>query len=111
MSDQAPRVTPAAPGTADAAPRTAHPAPRTPSVLASSMRVFDLSLGQMLWSRRSVFLGLLLGAPVFLAINWLRPRGSFPAICGLMCKRPSTICSEQLQSDFSAFTNVIATKP
>ena len=31
------------------------------------MRVFDLSLGQMLWSRRSVFLGILLGGPVFLA--------------------------------------------
>jgi len=32
------------------------------------MRIFDLSLGQMLWSRRSVFLGLLLGAPVLLAV-------------------------------------------
>jgi ABC-type transport system involved in multi-copper enzyme maturation permease subunit len=32
------------------------------------MRVLDLSLGQMLWSRRSVFLGLLLGGPVVLAI-------------------------------------------
>ena len=37
------------------------------SMLASSARVFDLSLGQMLWSRRSVFLGLLLGGPVLLA--------------------------------------------
>jgi ABC-type transport system involved in multi-copper enzyme maturation permease subunit len=36
--------------------------------MASAMRIFDLSLGQMLWSRRSVFLGLLLGAPVFLAV-------------------------------------------
>ena len=36
-------------------------------MLASSGRVFDLSLGQMLWSRRSVFLGLLLGGPVLLA--------------------------------------------
>lgn len=32
------------------------------------MRVFDLSLGQMLWSRRSVFLGVLLGGPVALAL-------------------------------------------
>src|SRR3954463_9620263 len=39
-----------------------------PGLLASAVRVFDLSLGQMLWSRRSVFLGLLLGAPVFLAV-------------------------------------------
>jgi ABC-2 type transport system permease protein len=51
------------------APRTATAAaPRTPGVIASSMRIFDLSLGQMLWSRRSVFLGLLLGAPVCLAV-------------------------------------------
>jgi len=42
-------------------------APR-PTVLSSSLRVFDLSLGQMLWSRRSVFLGLLLGGPVLLAL-------------------------------------------
>src|SRR3954449_4836278 len=39
-----------------------------PGVLPSALRIFDLSLGEMLWSRRSVFLGLLLGAPVFLAI-------------------------------------------
>jgi ABC-2 type transport system permease protein len=37
------------------------------SLMASSARVFDLSLGQMLWSRRSVFLGVLLGGPVVLA--------------------------------------------
>ena len=61
MSDVAPR-------TSHDAPRPSAPAPRTPTVLASAMRIFDLSLGQMLWSRRSVFLGLLLGAPVFLAI-------------------------------------------
>jgi ABC-type transport system involved in multi-copper enzyme maturation permease subunit len=40
----------------------------TPSVFTSALRIFDLSLGQMLWSRRSVFLGLLLGGPVLLAI-------------------------------------------
>src|SRR6185295_8004773 len=38
-----------------------------PNVLASAIRVFDLSLGQMLRSRRSVFLGVLLGGPVLLA--------------------------------------------
>src|SRR6185369_15318232 len=31
-------------------------------------RVFDISLGQMLWSRRSVLLGLLVGVPVILAV-------------------------------------------
>lgn len=36
-------------------------------MLASTARVFELSLGQMLWSRRSVFLGILVGGPVALA--------------------------------------------
>jgi ABC-type transport system involved in multi-copper enzyme maturation permease subunit len=40
----------------------------TPGVLATAVRIFDLSLGQMLWSRRSVFLGVLLGGPVLLAV-------------------------------------------
>ena len=44
------------------------PATSTPGVMPSAMRIFDLSLGQMLWSRRSVFLGLLLGGPVVLAV-------------------------------------------
>lgn len=38
-----------------------------PTLGASAVRVFDLSLGQMLWSRRSVFLAILLGGPVVLA--------------------------------------------
>jgi ABC-2 type transport system permease protein len=44
------------------------PAAATPGHLASAARIFDLSLGQMLWSRRSVFLGVLLGGPVALAL-------------------------------------------
>src|SRR3954468_19841352 len=76
LSHSAPRTSDSAPHTSDSPPRTSHSALRTShsarrtsvSVLASAMRVFDLSLGQMLWSRRSVFLGLLLGAPVFLAV-------------------------------------------
>jgi len=39
----------------------------SPSLFGSAARIFELSLGQMLWSRRSVFLGLLLGFPVLLA--------------------------------------------
>jgi ABC-2 type transport system permease protein len=39
-----------------------------PRLLRSALRVFDLSLGQMLWSRRSVFLAVLVGGPVLLAI-------------------------------------------
>ena len=43
------------------------PHARTPCCRRPS-RIFDLSLGQMLWSRRSVFLGVLLGGPVLLAV-------------------------------------------
>src|SRR5712671_5396014 len=63
-----PRTPNAEPRTPGSEPRTPNPEPRTPPVFSSAMRVFDLSLGQMLWSRRSVFLGLLLGGPVFLAV-------------------------------------------
>ena len=34
----------------------------------SSLRVFDLSLGEMLWSRRTIFMALVVGAPVFIAL-------------------------------------------
>jgi ABC-2 type transport system permease protein len=44
------------------------PANLPPGVFPSAARIFDLSLGQMLWSRRSVFLGVLLGGPVLLAV-------------------------------------------
>jgi len=49
---------------------------RQPSIAASALRIFDLSLGQMLWSRRSVFLAVLLGGPVLLALA-LRVIGAF----------------------------------
>jgi ABC-2 type transport system permease protein len=39
----------------------------SPTVFGSAARILELSLGQMLWSRRSVFLGLLLGLPVVIA--------------------------------------------
>lgn len=47
---------------------TVRPATAMPGLLSSAARIFDLSLGQMLWSRRSVFLGVLLGGPVALAV-------------------------------------------
>ena len=45
-------------------------APKRPmhTLWASSMRVFDLSLGEMLWSRRTVFLALIVGGPVVIAV-------------------------------------------
>jgi hypothetical protein len=42
--------------------------PERLTLAGAAIRVFDLSLGMMLWSRRSLFLGLLVGAPVALAI-------------------------------------------
>jgi len=36
--------------------------------MSSAVRILDLSLGQMLWSKRSVFLGLVVGGPVVLAV-------------------------------------------
>ena len=43
--------------------------PARPTFVQSTLRVFDLSLGQMLWSRRSVFLALVAGGPVALALG------------------------------------------
>jgi ABC-2 type transport system permease protein len=55
-----------------------------PTLLVSAARIFDLSLGQMLWSRRSVFLGLLVGAPIVLAIGirLLASSGHLPVVNG-----------------------------
>jgi len=72
------------------------PARAQPSVWSSAVRIFDLSLGQMLWSRRSVFLGVVVAGPVVLAgalrlaeISGLmftsdRPRPAGTMIYGLM---------------------------
>jgi ABC-2 type transport system permease protein len=62
---------------------TAPPAPR-PGIGASALRIFDLSLGEMLWSRRSAFLALVVGAPVSLAaiarvVSMLATQSSFRA--------------------------------
>jgi ABC-2 type transport system permease protein len=46
---------------------TPPPGVRQPTLGASALRIFDLSLSEMLWSRRSAFLALLVGAPVSLA--------------------------------------------
>ncbi len=46
----------------------ASPVHRRPSFVSSVLRIFDLSLSEMLWSRRSVFLALLVGGPVLLAV-------------------------------------------
>ena len=44
-----------------------NPPSARPALMATAVRIFELSLGQMLWSRRSVFLALIAGTPVALA--------------------------------------------
>ena len=46
----------------------ARPVPKMPSLVTASLRVFDVSLGEMLWSRRTVFLALIVGGPVIIAL-------------------------------------------
>src|SRR6476659_6532568 len=49
-------------------PTNSRPLPPAPGFLASSFRVFDLSISEMLWSRRTIFMALVVGAPVFIAL-------------------------------------------
>jgi ABC-type transport system involved in multi-copper enzyme maturation permease subunit len=39
-----------------------------PSPFYAALRVFDLSLGEMLWSRRTIFMALVVGLPVLLSV-------------------------------------------
>jgi ABC-2 type transport system permease protein len=41
---------------------------KAPSFGVASWRVFELSLGEMLWSKRTIFMALVVGGPVILAI-------------------------------------------
>src|SRR5579862_5609384 len=50
----------------DASPR--RQAPRPLSLWAASFRIFDLSLNQMLWSRRTIFMALVVGLPVLISV-------------------------------------------
>src|SRR5262245_37416528 len=40
----------------------------SPGIIYASLRIFDLSLSEMLWSRRTVFMGLIVGLPVLLSV-------------------------------------------
>ena len=37
------------------------------SPVSGAARIFDLSLGELIWSRRTIFMALVVGAPVVLA--------------------------------------------
>ncbi len=41
---------------------------KPPSFMTAAARVFELSLGEMLWSRRTIFMALVVGGPVLLAV-------------------------------------------
>src|SRR5262245_23522550 len=71
--------------------------PKSPGYLTSALRIFDLSVGEMLWSRRTIFMALVVGAPVLISLFLrlldalgapvFRMNGSMmpgPAIFGLM---------------------------
>lgn len=53
--------------------------PKAPGYLTSAFRIFDLSVGEMLWSRRTIFMGLVVGAPVVIAliVRFLFELGAF----------------------------------
>jgi ABC-type transport system involved in multi-copper enzyme maturation permease subunit len=41
--------------------------PKPPGLAYAAFRIFDLSLSEMLWSRRTIFMGLVVGLPVVIA--------------------------------------------
>ena len=46
---------------------TTRPIPKAPGYLTSALRILDLSVGEMLWSRRTIFMALVVGAPVLIS--------------------------------------------
>jgi ABC-type multidrug transport system permease subunit len=44
------------------------PERRPPGFVTACLRVFDLSLGEMLWSRRTIFMALIVSAPILIAL-------------------------------------------
>ncbi len=45
-----------------------HPATRRPRTLAASVRVLEFTLGEMFWSRRTIFMVVLVAAPVVIGL-------------------------------------------
>jgi ABC-2 type transport system permease protein len=44
------------------------PIPKAPGFFTSALRVFDLSVSEMLWSKRTIFMALVVGAPVLISV-------------------------------------------
>jgi ABC-2 type transport system permease protein len=49
-------------------PARSHALGAAPGFFSSSLRIFDLSVSEMLWSRRTIFMALVVGAPVLIAL-------------------------------------------
>jgi len=49
-------------------PASTRPIPTAPGYFTSALRILDLSVGEMLWSRRTIFMGLVVGAPVLISL-------------------------------------------
>src|SRR6187402_1667420 len=47
---------------------TAKPPVRSTSFFTGAWRVFGMSIGEMLWSRRTIFMALIVGSPVLVAL-------------------------------------------
>ena len=61
-----------------------------PGFGTAALRVFDLGLGQMLWSRRTVFMALVAGGPVLIAVL-LRALAALPGFDGEMGGLPRPV--------------------
>jgi ABC-type transport system involved in multi-copper enzyme maturation permease subunit len=48
--------------------QTPRPLPPAPGFFTSGLRIFDLSIGEMLWSRRTIFMVLVVAVPVVIAL-------------------------------------------
>jgi ABC-2 type transport system permease protein len=48
--------------------QSTRPIPTAPGYFTSALRILDLSVGEMLWSRRTIFMGLVVGAPVLISL-------------------------------------------
>jgi ABC-2 type transport system permease protein len=49
-------------------PAMHRPIPKAPGYFTAAARIFDLSVGEMLWSRRTIFMALVVGAPVAISL-------------------------------------------
>jgi hypothetical protein len=56
------------PAAAIAPPPVTRTLPPAPGYFTSAVRIMDLSIGEMLWSKRTVFMLLIVGAPVMIAL-------------------------------------------